>query len=178
MSKTIEVPIAIGVRDLAQRMSISPIDAIKKLMSNGVMASINQTIDFDTAAIVAAEFGFEAVPEAEMVEEKEETGEIPLWRQKIANEKDADLVNRAPVVTSWVTWITARPPCSMQSARRTWRAVKRAALPSTLAHIRLKRKAVSSPFWIPPATPRSLRCALVALREPTSWCWWLPPTMA
>jgi translation initiation factor IF-2 len=99
MSKMIEVPIAIGVRDLAQRMSISPIDAIKKLMSNGVMASINQTIDFDTAAIVAAEFGFEAVPEAEVVEEKEETGEIPLWRQKIANEKDADLVNRPPVVT-------------------------------------------------------------------------------
>lgn len=97
--KQIEIPVAIGVRDLAQKMGISPIDAIKKLMSNGVMASINQTIDYDTAAIVAAEFGFEAVPEEQVVEEKEETGEIPLWRQKIANEKDADLVARPPVVT-------------------------------------------------------------------------------
>jgi translation initiation factor IF-2 len=97
--KQIEIPVAIGVRDLAQKMGISPIDAIKKLMANGVMASINQTIDYDTAAIVAGEFGFEAVPEEQVIEEKEESGEIPLWRQKIANEKDADLVARPPVVT-------------------------------------------------------------------------------
>lgn len=97
--KQIEIPVMIGVRDLAQKMGISPIDAIKKLMANGVMASINQTIDFDTAAIVAGEFGFEAIPEEQIVEEKAETGEIPLWRQKIANEKDADLVARPPVVT-------------------------------------------------------------------------------
>jgi translation initiation factor IF-2 len=97
--KRIEIPLAIGVRDLAQKMGISPIDAIKKLMVNGVMASINQTIDFDTAAIVAAEFGFDAIPEQQEVEDKEEVGEIPLWRQKIANEKDVDLVNRPPVVT-------------------------------------------------------------------------------
>jgi translation initiation factor IF-2 len=99
MSKTIELPIAIGVRDLAQRMGISPIDAIKKLMLNGVMASINQTVDFDTAAIVAAEFGFDAIPEAQDEPETAEVGEVPLWRQKIANEKEADLVARPPVVT-------------------------------------------------------------------------------
>jgi translation initiation factor IF-2 len=97
--KKIEIPIAIGVRDLAQKLGISPIDAIKKLMANGVMASINQTIDYDTAAIVAAEFGFDASPEAQVVEEKELAGEIPLWRQKIANEKTSDLVSRPPVVT-------------------------------------------------------------------------------
>lgn len=98
-AKQIELPSAIGVRDLAQKMGISPIDAIKKLMSNGVMASINQTIDFDTAAIVAAEFGFDAIPEKQEVEEKKEVGEVPLWRQKIAGEKEADLLPRPPVVT-------------------------------------------------------------------------------
>ncbi len=97
--KKIEIPIAIGVRDLAQKLGISPIDAIKKLMLNGVMASINQTIDYDTAAIVASEFGFEAFPEQQVVEAQKEVGEIPLWRQKIANEKTSDLVNRPPVVT-------------------------------------------------------------------------------
>jgi hypothetical protein len=56
------------VRDLAQKIEKSPIDLIKKLMTNGVMATINQTVDFDTAAIVVAEYGFEAVPE--VVEEE------------------------------------------------------------------------------------------------------------
>ncbi len=98
-NKKVEIPSGISVRDLAQKIGISPIDAIKKLMLNGVMASINQMIDFDTAAIVASEFGYDAVPEVLEVEETKETGEIPLWRQKIANEKEVDLTNRPPVVT-------------------------------------------------------------------------------
>lgn len=97
--KRIEIPAGISVRDLSQQMKVSPIDIIKKLMTNGVMASINQAIDFDTAAIVAAEFGYEAVPETVQVEEKVETGEVPLWRQKIASEKDSDLKARPPVIT-------------------------------------------------------------------------------
>ena len=97
--KKIEIAGGVNVRDLAGQMGVSPIDIIKKLMSNGVMASINQMIDYDTAAVVAAEFGFEAVPAAQQVEEQKEVGEVPLWRQKIANEKTADLVARPPVVT-------------------------------------------------------------------------------
>ena len=61
--KIIEIPAAIGVRELAEGMGASPIDVIKILMTNGVMASINQQIDFDSAAIVAADMGFEAVLE-------------------------------------------------------------------------------------------------------------------
>ena len=59
----IELPASIVIRDLAQKIEKSPIELIKKLMSNGVMATINQAVDFDTAAIVMAEYGFEAVPE-------------------------------------------------------------------------------------------------------------------
>jgi len=97
--KRIELPAGISVRDFAQQLKVSPIDIIKKLMANGVMASINQMVDFDTAAIVAAEFGFEAVPLQVQAEEKAETGEVPLWRQKIAGEKDRDLKPRPPVIT-------------------------------------------------------------------------------
>jgi translation initiation factor IF-2 len=97
--KIIEIPAAIGVRDLAERMEASPIDVIKILMTNGVMASINQQIDFDSAAIVAADMGFEAVFEKEETEEKEAVGDIPLWRQRIAEENETDLVERPPVVT-------------------------------------------------------------------------------
>jgi translation initiation factor IF-2 len=94
----IEIPASIVIRDLAQVVGKSPIDLIKKLMSNGVMATINQSVDFDTAAIVVAEYGLEAVPE--VVEEvKTETGEVPLWRQMIAGEDDAKLKARPPVVT-------------------------------------------------------------------------------
>ncbi|HSM70716.1 MAG TPA: translation initiation factor IF-2 [Anaerolineales bacterium] len=94
----IEIPGTIVVRDLAQIIEKSPIDLIKKLMSNGVMATINQSVDFDTAAIVVAEYGFEAIPEV-IEEEVIETGEVPLWRQAIADEDESDLKPRPPVVT-------------------------------------------------------------------------------
>ncbi len=94
----LELPTSIVVRDLAQKVEKSPIDLIKKLMSNGVMATINQSVDFDTAAIVVAEYGYEAIPE--LVEELVvETGEVPLWRQRIAKEDEDQLINRPPVVT-------------------------------------------------------------------------------
>lgn len=95
----IELPANIVIRDLAQIIEQSPIDVIKKLMSNGVMASINQSVDFDTAAIVVAEYGFDAIPEVFEDEVKEDVGEIPLWRQLIADEEESKLVERAPVVT-------------------------------------------------------------------------------
>ena len=94
----IELPASIVIRDLAQAVGKSPIDLIKKLMSNGVMATINQSVDFDTAAIVVAEYGFEAVPEV-IEEVKVETGEVPLWRRTIAGEDEAKLKARPPVVT-------------------------------------------------------------------------------
>ena len=94
----LELPASIVIRDLAQKIEKSPIDLIKKLMSNGVMATINQAVDFDTAAIVVGEYGFEAVPE--VVEEvKVETGEVPLWRRMIAGEDQSKLTSRPPVVT-------------------------------------------------------------------------------
>lgn len=94
----IEVPDFITVRELATRMDVSPINVIKELMSSGIMANINQQIDFDTAAIVAEEFGFEAVqPQVEVVEE--EVGEQPVWRQILAEEEAEDLELRPPVIT-------------------------------------------------------------------------------
>ena len=97
--KKIELPASITVRELAQMIQASPIQVIKILMSNGVMANINQQVDYDTAAIVASEMGFEANQETPEVEEVKETGEIPLWRQLIASEDPKSLIARPPVVT-------------------------------------------------------------------------------
>lgn len=97
--KTIELPASITVRELAQSIKSSPIEVIKTLMANGVMANINQQIDFDAAAIVAAEMGYEATLEMQEQAIDEDQGEIPLWRRLIANEPADKLVARPPVVT-------------------------------------------------------------------------------
>jgi translation initiation factor IF-2 len=97
--KEIELPATITVRDFAKVIDASPIEVIKTLMANGVMANINQYIDFDTAAIVAAEMGYEASLETPDTGVKEDIGEIPLWRRIIADENPSELVNRPPVVT-------------------------------------------------------------------------------
>ena len=96
----IELPASITVRELALRIQSSPIQVIKILMSNGVMANINQQVDFDTAAVVASEMGYEASLELpEIIEEEKEAGEIPLWRRVINTEDPKSLVSRPPVVT-------------------------------------------------------------------------------
>ena len=96
--KTIELPMSITVRELAQAIQASPIDIIKTLMANGVMANINQQIDFDTAAIVAAEMGYEVTLE-KPEEKEEEQGVIPAWRRIISSEDPKSLMRRPPVVT-------------------------------------------------------------------------------
>ncbi len=96
----IEIPETLTVRDLADRIEASPIDVIKQLMANGVMANINQQIDFDTAAIVIAEFGYEAqAVEPSEGDAAEDATELPRWRQMLDEEDPKLLVDRAPVVT-------------------------------------------------------------------------------
>lgn len=95
----VEIPEFITVRELANSLQVSPIDIIKELMNNGIMANINQQLDFDTAAIIAEEFGFEArLPVEEIVEEEEEE-ELTLMARILVDEKPENLKPRPPVVT-------------------------------------------------------------------------------
>ncbi|MFZ0546871.1 MAG: translation initiation factor IF-2 [Candidatus Promineifilaceae bacterium] len=101
MSETktlIQIPEFITVRELAGEIDASPIDVIKQLMNNGIMANINQQIDFDTAAIVAAEMGYDVVPLVEEAEEEDEFDK-PIWKQILAGEEEEDLQPRPPVIT-------------------------------------------------------------------------------
>ncbi len=95
--KTVELPISITIRDLGEKTGSSPIQIIKILMTNGVMANINQIIDFDTAAVVCAELGIDTTLEIPEIEEA--LGEVPLWRKLIENEDAANLEKRPPVIT-------------------------------------------------------------------------------
>ena len=97
----IQIPNFVTVRELAELMDVTPIAVIKELMGNGIMAGINQQIDFDTAAIVAEEMGFDVFAETEAVEEEDEEEVVEQigWRKIIAEEKVSDLKPRPPVVT-------------------------------------------------------------------------------
>lgn len=99
-TKEVIVPEVITVRELAELIEVSPIQIIKTLMSNGVLASINQQIDFDTAAIISAEYGLEArLPYPEISEDEGEGSELSSWQQLLVGEAEEDLCERPPVVT-------------------------------------------------------------------------------
>jgi translation initiation factor IF-2 len=100
--KIIDLPDYLSVRELAQAISESPIAVIKALMSSGVMANINQQLDFDTAAIVCEEFGYTARSLAEIeaeIKAAEEAAPSPLWERFYAREDPANLQPRPPVAT-------------------------------------------------------------------------------
>lgn len=87
----INLPEAVSVKRLAEELSVSPSEIIKKLMLSGVLVTINESMDFDTAAIIASEFGFEATPEDETTQQENSLVED--------NKPRAKSVPRPPVVT-------------------------------------------------------------------------------
>ena len=107
----VELPSSISVTDLADLLAVSHADIIKELIRNGIFATINQSIDFDTAALVAGELGFETVERGaaeraaaesagpqEIVApgtEADGSGKPVLFSE----DDPADLVTRAPIVT-------------------------------------------------------------------------------
>ncbi len=95
------LPDFVTVRELAELIGASPIEVMKRLIANGIMASINQQIDFDTAAIVVEEMGYEAQSAVAVaaVEEKQKAVEAQTWRKKYAEERPENLTRRPPIVT-------------------------------------------------------------------------------
>ena len=87
---TVSIPDEIQVGELALRLKATAAEVIKKLMMLGVMASVNDTVDFDTASLVAMEF--HAKVEKEVV--------VTIEERIIDDSEDDDsnLVERAPVV--------------------------------------------------------------------------------
>ena len=61
----VELPLSITVKQLAGILKVEPVKIIKRLMRNGIMANINQTIDFNTASMIATDFGYSVRQKAE-----------------------------------------------------------------------------------------------------------------
>ena len=90
ISKTIKIPESITVSELAQTLSIKGAEMVKKLMSIGVMATLNQTLDQDTAILVTEEFGHKG-ESAEKVEVEDKLMELVSY--------EGDEEKRNPVVS-------------------------------------------------------------------------------
>ncbi|MDQ6878692.1 MAG: translation initiation factor IF-2 [Candidatus Dormibacteraeota bacterium] len=104
--RRVVLPPSLSVKDLAEKLSVSPVEVIKKLMASNIMATINQVIDFATAEIVADEFGFTVDPvsseDVVAVESAEGEAVVTTSREELfslANEDPSKLVPRAPIVT-------------------------------------------------------------------------------
>ena len=87
---TVKIPDEIGVGELASRMKKTGAEVVKCLIKNGIMASLSDIIDYDTAALVAMELGCKV--------EKEVIVTIEEKLIDTAEDKEEDLVPRAPVV--------------------------------------------------------------------------------
>src|SRR6202165_838819 len=104
--RRVVLPPTLSVKDLAEKLSVSPVEVIKKLMASKILATINQVIDYATAEIVADEFGFTVEPvkseDVVTVESAEGEAVVTTSREELfslANEDPSKLVPRPPIVT-------------------------------------------------------------------------------
>ncbi len=83
------------IRELSEALSVGASDILRELLKNGVMANINQQLDYETAALMAAEFGIETTEQTP----EQIAGIYDTVDEAMAAESPADLKARPPVVT-------------------------------------------------------------------------------
>ena len=88
----VELPEQVLVQDLVNRLNLSEIDVVKQLIRNGVMANLTQVIDFETAALVVSDFGYQPSHAPEPAAED-------LSAHVVLDEEEGELEERPPVVT-------------------------------------------------------------------------------
>ncbi|MCX6797491.1 MAG: translation initiation factor IF-2 [Candidatus Doudnabacteria bacterium] len=93
--KKIKIPSFIKVRDFSDLLKLPVTKVIKTLIQNGIMATINEEVDFDTASIVAQDLGFEVESEAD--QSVKEYG-LGFLQEVLAAEKPEDLKPRPPII--------------------------------------------------------------------------------
>lgn len=95
VAKKIKLPPFIKVKDYVDLLGLSVSDVVKALLKNGIMANINEEIDFDTASIVAQDLGFEV--EEEKTESNTELGTSSM-QELLKSEPAEALKPRPPIV--------------------------------------------------------------------------------
>src|SRR3989338_4038187 len=97
VTREVALPPVSTVRDFASRLELPIPRVMQELMRNGILASLNERIDFDTAAIVAEDLGFKAVHEGQSAKQDKDAG-LDRVREAVEKEDKGDLKPRPPVV--------------------------------------------------------------------------------
>ncbi|HFC36263.1 MAG TPA: translation initiation factor IF-2, partial [Candidatus Moranbacteria bacterium] len=97
--KNVKIPNPVMVKKFAEILGLPVSDVITELMKNGIMATINEEIDFETATIIAEDLGFSAEEDLEVHEGEVLTLERLLDICRKEQDSDEKLPERAPVVT-------------------------------------------------------------------------------
>ena len=160
----------ITVAELAQRMAVKANEVIKVMMNMGVMATINQPIDQDTAVLVVEELGHTASAHQGKRDRGRAAGRaMPTHELAAASAGRHRHGSRRPRQD-----LAARlhPPHQGRGGRSGRHHAAHRRVPRRNAEGRRSRSSIRR------ATRRSPRCVRAARRSPTSWCWSSPPTTA
>ncbi len=97
--RLIEIPRSLSVRQLANLLEVNSTQVIKQFMRNGIMANINQIIDYDTAAAVVASFGYESHLKPRTAQQLASAAEESKKLKQLRGAESGDLQPRPPIVT-------------------------------------------------------------------------------
>jgi len=92
----LEIPSVLTVKDFSEILDLPVTQVISQLIKNGIMASMNQRLDYDTAAIIASDMGFETTEVS--LEDRIDIDRDKRIKDKMANEEASDMHTRPPVV--------------------------------------------------------------------------------
>jgi len=97
--RLIEIPRSLRVRQLANLLEVDSTQVIKQFMRNGIMANINQIIDYDTAAAVVASFGYESRLKPRTAQQLASAAEEGKKLKLLHGAESGNLQPRPPIVT-------------------------------------------------------------------------------
>ncbi len=168
--RALKVPNAVSIGVLAELMGVGSVPLIKQLMRGGIMASVNQVIDFDTAAAIVPAFGFRAFP---VEEASKDAASLP------PEEEDAALLQPRPPVVAVLGHVDHGKTTLLDVIRSARVAEKEiGGITQHIGAYQVLHKDTTITFLDTPGTRPLPPCAPEVPRLPTSLSWWLPRTTA